>query len=69
MGVVTTYGTPWYVTLYCGDSSRSIISNALRPICSPSCPLLYSSLYNMDHTTQKERENFLVHIENIYKKF
>jgi NAD(P)H dehydrogenase (quinone) len=69
LGVVTTYGTPFHVVLYCGDSSRSIISNAVRPICAPDCPLIWSGLYDMDHTSQTERETFLASVENKYKEF
>ena len=69
IGVVTTYGTPFHVVLYCGDSSRSIISNAVRPICSPDCLVLWSGLYNMDHTTQAEREKFLATVEDTYAAF
>lgn len=69
IGVVTTYGTPYHVVLYCGDSSRSIISNAVRPICSPDCLLLWSGLYNMDHTTLAEREKFMRTVEKTYAAF
>ena len=69
IGVVTTYGTPFHVVLYCGDSSRSIITNAVRPICAPGCPVVWSGLYNMDHTTQSEREKFLTSVEATYAAF
>lgn len=69
IGVVTTYGTPFHVVLYCGDSSRSIISNAVRPICAPDCPVVWNGLYNMDHTTQVEREKFLKGVEATYAAF
>lgn len=69
LGVVTTYGTPFHVVLYCGDSSRSIISNAVRPLCAFECPLIWNGLYNMDHTTQNEREKFLKIVEKTYQEF
>ena len=69
LGVVTTYGTPYHVVLYCGDTSRSIISNGVRPLCSTDCPLIWNGLYNMDHTTQIEREIFLKTVEETYATF
>jgi NAD(P)H dehydrogenase (quinone) len=69
MGVVTTYGAPYYVVLYCNDSSRSIIANGVRPICSPMCPLIWHGLYHMDSKTQQQREQFLARVEKSYSEF
>jgi NAD(P)H dehydrogenase (quinone) len=69
LGAVTTYGTPWYVVLYCGDSSRSILSNGVRPICAPDCPMVWNALYNMNDSTQSQRDKFLETVEKNYSKF
>mmetsp|Transcript_19319 Transcript_19319/g.18649 ORF Transcript_19319/g.18649 Transcript_19319/m.18649 type:complete len:253 (+) Transcript_19319:99-857(+) len=69
IGVITTYGCPFHVVLYCGDSSRSIITNGVRPLFGENCVVKWNGLYNMDNVTKEERDQFLDRIINEYKSF
>eukprot|EP01041_Mallomonas_annulata_P009955 gene9955-20699_t len=69
IGVVSTYGSPWYLVAYAGDNGRQFISRGLRSCFAPTCQLTWYSLYDADSATYEERRKFLENIEESFKSF
>jgi putative NADPH-quinone reductase len=69
IGVVTTYGSSYALTMYCGDNSRRCIERAVRPVCAPDCLLTWHGLHDMDFTTEERRKDFLAKVELAYTLF
>mmetsp|Transcript_208 Transcript_208/g.192 ORF Transcript_208/g.192 Transcript_208/m.192 type:complete len:251 (-) Transcript_208:53-805(-) len=69
IGVVTTYGSPWYAVLYMGDNGRRFISRGLRECTSPTCHLAWYSMYDIDSSSIEDRQRFLTTIEKEFEKF
>ncbi len=64
---VSTYGAPYSIVTLAGDNGRRMISNAIRPILSPTATVAWYGLYDMDNTTQEERVDFLVQLDQMVK--
>ena len=59
-GVVTTYGSPWWVTrLWAGDPGRALLMRTIRPLCGPRARSFYLAHYDMDRSTVASRAAFL----------
>mmetsp|Transcript_1198 Transcript_1198/g.2400 ORF Transcript_1198/g.2400 Transcript_1198/m.2400 type:complete len:118 (-) Transcript_1198:54-407(-) len=69
LGVVTTYGSPSYITLAAGDNGRNMITRAILPLFSDQCTIRWLGLYDMDKQTQYSREHFLNYVESSFEQF
>ncbi len=59
-GVVTTYGSPWWVVrLFAGDPGRKVMMRGLKPMCAKGASSFWLAHYDMDHSTPKSREAYL----------
>jgi putative NADPH-quinone reductase len=68
-GVVTTYGSPWWITrLVAGDPGRKVLMRALKPMCGPRVRSFYLAHYNMDRSTAASREAFLARIQALVSR-
>ena len=58
-GVVTTYGSPWWLTcLAMQDPGRKVLMRALKPMCGPKVQSFYLAHYDMDRSTPSSRQAF-----------
>lgn len=62
IAAISTYGAPRHIAFLAGDNGRNTISTAVRPVFDPSCTCLFLGLYNIDQSTQKDRDDFLRHV-------
>ncbi|WP_207481117.1 NAD(P)H-dependent oxidoreductase [Arenibaculum pallidiluteum] len=58
-GVVTSYGSPWWLTKLVGDPGRKQIMRALKPMCGSRTRTFWLALHDMDRATARDREAFL----------
>lgn len=59
LGVVTTYGSPWWLLAYLGWPDRRVIAGGIRRLLAPRCPVDWLSLNRMDRRGPEERARFL----------
>lgn len=64
---VSTYGAPYSIVTLAGDNGRRMISNAVRPILSPTATVAWYGLYDMDKTTPQQRNEFLLHVDEMVR--
>jgi putative NADPH-quinone reductase len=65
-GVVTTYGSPWFVTrLWAGDPGRKVMMRALKPMCGRGVQSFYLAQYDMDRSTPKSRQAFIERVRRV----
>ncbi len=65
-GVVTTYGSPWWVTrLVAGDPGRKMVMRALKPMCGPQTRSFYLAHYDMDRSTPASRQAFVARVRRV----
>ena len=59
-GVVTTYGSPWWVVrLFAGDAGRKVLMRGMKPMCAKGVRSFYMAHYDMDHSSKASRHAFL----------
>ena len=58
IGVVTTYGSPWWLLWYLGRPDRKLVGRALRRLCARGCRLDWLSLTRMDQREPPELASF-----------
>jgi NAD(P)H dehydrogenase (quinone) len=59
-GVVTTYGSPWWITrLVMQDPGRKVLFRALKPMCGRGVQSFYMAHYDMDRSTLASRTAFI----------
>ncbi len=58
-GVVTSYGSPWWLTKVVGDPGRKQLMRALRPMCGRGTDTFWLAHYDMDRCTPETRAAFL----------
>jgi putative NADPH-quinone reductase len=64
LGVVTTFGTPWWVVrLYAGDPGRKVFRRGLQPMCARRVSTFWLAHYDMDHSSQRSRERYLERVK------
>jgi putative NADPH-quinone reductase len=64
-GVVTTYGSPWWLTRLAGDPGRKVLMRALKPMCGARVRSFYLPHYDMDRSTQASRQAFLERVSRM----
>lgn len=65
---ITTSGSPWWWIRLIRDPGRSLWTRGLRPIFNTRCKFVWRQIYNMNHTTEKDRISFLNKVEKALKK-
>jgi putative NADPH-quinone reductase len=58
-GVVTSYGSPWWITRLAGNPGRKVLMRALKPMCGPRVRSFYLAHYDMDRSTAASRAAFI----------
>ena len=59
-GVVTTYGSPWWVVaLFAGNAGRKVLMRGMKILCAKGVKSFYLAHYDMDHSTAASRSAFL----------
>ena len=59
---ITTSGSPWWWLKFIGDPGRSLFMKGLRPLYAKGVRMRWLQLYNMNHVTQQDRENFIARV-------
>jgi NAD(P)H dehydrogenase (quinone) len=59
IGIVTTYGSPWWLLCWVGWPDRRVVRRGLRPLCAPRCRIHWMGLTGMDRDSPTRRERFL----------
>ena len=68
-GVVTTYGSPWWLNKLIGDPCRSTFMRGIRLLCSRHARTLWLPQYGMDAITAEARERFLRRVDRKMRAF
>jgi NAD(P)H dehydrogenase (quinone) len=68
-GVVTTYGSPWWLNTLIGDPCRSAFMRGIRLLCARRAPSLWLAQYGMDAITPDGRARFLRKVEQRMRAF
>lgn len=63
VGVVTTCGAPWWLSLIVGQPGRKTLLRGMRALCAKTCRTLYIAHYLMDSSTPESRTTFLKTVE------
>jgi putative NADPH-quinone reductase len=58
-GVVTSYGSPWWITKLAGDPGRKMLLRGLKPMCGAGVRSFYLAHYDMDRSTAATRQAFI----------
>jgi len=65
LGVVTTYGAPWWlIRFYMGDPERKLWSRGVRQLCARGCKLDWHACYEMDRAKPAQLERFLAGVKS-----
>jgi NAD(P)H dehydrogenase (quinone) len=67
-GVVTTYGSPRWLTFVTGDPGCKVLMRALKPMCGAGVRSFYLAHYDMDRSTVKSRAAFIERVRGIMAK-
>jgi NAD(P)H dehydrogenase (quinone) len=67
-GVVTTYGSPRWLTLLAGDPGRKVLMRALKPMCGSGVRSFYLAHYDMDRSTLQSRRAFIERVRGTMSK-
>jgi NAD(P)H dehydrogenase (quinone) len=59
IGVVTTYGSPWWLLWWVGWPDWRIVRRGLRPLCARGCRVEWMGLAGMDADRPERRRRFL----------
>lgn len=59
IGVVTTYGSPWWLLWWVGWPDRRVVRRGLRPLCAAGCRIHWLGLTRMDKDNATRRRRFL----------
>lgn len=59
IGVVTTYGSPWWLLWWVGWPDKRIVARGLRPLCARKCRVDWLGLTRMDVDSPPRRKRFL----------
>jgi NAD(P)H dehydrogenase (quinone) len=62
IGVVTTYGSPWWLLLWVGWPDRRMVRRGLRPLCARGCRTHWLGLTHMDVDNPARRQRFLAKV-------
>lgn len=68
-GVVTTYGSPWWLNKVIGDPCRSTFMRGMRLLCSRHAHTLWLAQYGMDAAGAAARTRFLHKVERKLRAF
>jgi NAD(P)H dehydrogenase (quinone) len=63
IGVVTTYGSPWWLLWWVGWPDRRVVRRGLRPLCAPGCRIQWIGLTRMDVDSPARRRRFLTRVK------
>lgn len=69
IGVVTTYGSPWWLLWWVGWPDRRVARHGLRPLCAPGCRIQWIGLTRMDVDSPSRRRRFLVQVKRRVSKW
>ena len=59
-GVVTTYGSPWWIVrFFAGNAGYHVLMRGMKPMCAKGARSFYLAHYRMDASTPRSREAFL----------
>jgi NAD(P)H dehydrogenase (quinone) len=62
IGVVTTYGSPWWLLWWVGWPDRRLVRRGLRPLCATGCRIEWFGLTGMDVDSSPRRARFLAKV-------
>ncbi|MFO1025232.1 MAG: NAD(P)H-dependent oxidoreductase [Acetobacteraceae bacterium] len=64
IGVVTTYGSPWWLVWWAGRPDWLLVHRAFKPLCAPKCKVEWLALTRMDRDSPQRRTRFLATIQS-----
>lgn len=69
IGVVTTCGASWPVSVLMGQPGRKTLLRGIRALCAPRSSTLYLAHYNMDRSTPQSRAAYLDRVRRKLARF
>ena len=65
---VTTSGSPWWWLKLIKDPGRNLWSRGLKVLFSKKCKVFWKQLYDINNSTENDRQKFLSQIEKTLKR-
>ena len=69
IGIVTTYGSPWWLLWWVGWPDRRVVRRGLRPLCAPGCRIHWVGLMRMDVDSPTRRTRFLAKVRQLFSEW
>jgi NAD(P)H dehydrogenase (quinone) len=69
IGVVTTYGSPWWLLWWVGWPDRRVVKRGFRPLCAPGCRVHWLGLTRMDVDSPARRVRFLAKVRRQFSRW
>lgn len=66
--VITTGGSPWWLTAIMGDPCKRLFTRCLRSLFALTCKVVWMRLNDMNHVTLDAREQFLQKVTQTLSK-
>ncbi len=66
--VITSSGSPRWWLWYIGNPAKSMLFKGYKILFHPNCKLKWFQLYDMNHSTSWDRENFLKKVANFFSQ-
>ena len=64
IGVVTTYGSPWWLLWWVGRPDWLLVTRGFKPLCAPGCRIEWLALTRMDVDNPGRRALFLAKVRS-----
>lgn len=62
IGVVTTYGSPWWLLWWAGWPDRRVVRRGFRPLCAPNCRVEWMAMTDMDRASSVRLTGFVAEV-------
>jgi len=62
IGVVTTYGSPWWLLWWAGWPDRRTVRKGFRPLCAPNCRVDWIAMTDMDRASSARLTGFVAEV-------
>lgn len=69
IGIVTTYGSPWWLLWWVGWPDWRVVRRGFRPLCAPRCRIDWVWLPGMDVDNRARRGRFLGRVKRRFSRW
>lgn len=69
IGVVTTYGSPWWLLWWAGWPDRRVVRKGFRPLCAPNCQVDWVAMTDMDRASPARLTRFVGEVRQKFARW